>query len=243
MYYAPVLLKKLFSARGLVAVLSVLIVGLVLLIVFVPEEQNEESRITNQESRADEIKTKLATLSQDSDNDGLKDWEEPLYKTDAQNQDTDGDGTNDGEEIKQNRDPLKKGADDKITELRKTASAETEPGPNLTAELMNVFIRGGVIEYLAQGGDPNALSEELYGNLRAIIGPPTFISPPLVSLSELNVITDSSEERLQHISMLWPRHPNNFLVNFPKTIWSCFRKFLRPKIWHDSRNLTGILTQ
>lgn len=49
----------------------------------------------------------------DSDDDGLKDWEEVLWKTDKNNSDTDGDGTSDGEEIKQGRDPLKPGPDDK----------------------------------------------------------------------------------------------------------------------------------
>jgi hypothetical protein len=43
----------------------------------------------------------------DSDGDGLKDWEEALWKTDPQNPDTDGDKTSDGEEISINRDPLK----------------------------------------------------------------------------------------------------------------------------------------
>lgn len=50
----------------------------------------------------------------DSDNDGLKDWEEVLWKTDKNNSDTDGDGTLDGEEVKQSRDPLKSGPDDQL---------------------------------------------------------------------------------------------------------------------------------
>src|SRR3990167_5885058 len=52
------------------------------------------------------------TLSQDSDNDGLKDWEEALWKTDAHNPDTDGDGTTDNHEILAKRDPRKPGPDD-----------------------------------------------------------------------------------------------------------------------------------
>lgn len=43
----------------------------------------------------------------DTDGDGLKDWEELLWKTDFKIADTDGDGTNDGEEVKLNRNPLK----------------------------------------------------------------------------------------------------------------------------------------
>ena len=55
------------------------------------------------------------TLSKDSDNDGLKDWEEALWKTDAHNPDTDGDGTTDNHEILAKRDPRKPGPDDEIT--------------------------------------------------------------------------------------------------------------------------------
>jgi ABC-type cobalt transport system substrate-binding protein len=42
----------------------------------------------------------------DSDGDGLKDWEEALWKTDPKKPDTDGDNTSDGEEILLNRNPL-----------------------------------------------------------------------------------------------------------------------------------------
>jgi len=48
-----------------------------------------------------------AFLNLDSDNDGLKDWEEALWKTDPQKADSDGDGTVDGEEVRLDRDPTK----------------------------------------------------------------------------------------------------------------------------------------
>ena len=53
----------------------------------------------------------------DSDGDGLKDWEEALWKTSPNNPDTDGDGTPDGEEVKQNRDPAVAGPNDEIKEV------------------------------------------------------------------------------------------------------------------------------
>ncbi len=58
----------------------------------------------------------------DSDGDGLKDWEESLWKTNPKDADTDSDGTNDYDEIKINRNPLKPNhsktslPDDKISE-------------------------------------------------------------------------------------------------------------------------------
>ncbi len=64
----------------------------------------------------------------DNDNDGLKDWEETLWKTDPHNPDTDGDGTPDGEEIKQNRNPAVKGPDDGILEtMLNNGSEESNP--------------------------------------------------------------------------------------------------------------------
>lgn len=57
---------------------------------------------------------KKQQVFKDSDNDGLKDWEEELWNTDPSNPDTDNDGTSDYEEIRQERNPLVKGPDDKL---------------------------------------------------------------------------------------------------------------------------------
>lgn len=48
----------------------------------------------------------------DTDNDGLKDWGEALWGTDAKNPDTDGDGTQDGQEVTERRNPIAKGPKD-----------------------------------------------------------------------------------------------------------------------------------
>lgn len=84
-------------------------------------------------------------LSVDSDQDGLKDWEEQIYGTDPHNADTDGDGTKDGDEIAQNRDPLKKGPDDALTK-QDTSLTLSPPSPeyigdqpNLTRKIAEVF--------------------------------------------------------------------------------------------------------
>lgn len=57
--------------------------------------------------------TIIEPQNKDSDNDGLKDWEEELYKTDPFNPDTDNDGYLDGEEINSGHNPLVKGPGDK----------------------------------------------------------------------------------------------------------------------------------
>src|SRR3990167_7988543 len=75
---------------------------------FFPNTQKHP--IENKIAAADNDAWKI--LSSDSDNDGLKDWEELLWKTDPRNPDTDGDGTTDNEEILAKRDPRKPGPDD-----------------------------------------------------------------------------------------------------------------------------------
>ncbi len=66
---------------------------------------------------------------QDSDKDGLKDWEEVLLGIDSKNPDSDGDGTTDGEEVVLNRNPLVKGPKDKMETSTTTKIAQKE---NLT---------------------------------------------------------------------------------------------------------------
>ena len=72
------------------------------------ENQKEITKMVNEISQQ--------TLRNDSDGDGLKDWEEILWKTDPQNSDTDGDGTDDNTEILTKRNPLVAGPDDLLDE-------------------------------------------------------------------------------------------------------------------------------
>jgi len=71
-------------------------------------------------------------IAKDSDGDGLKDWEEALWKTDPNNPDTDGDGTPDGQEIKEGRDPLVPGPDDRLKAPEAgTTTEDGTPSPSL----------------------------------------------------------------------------------------------------------------
>jgi hypothetical protein len=59
----------------------------------------------------------------DSDNDGLPDWEEILWKTDPQNPDTDGDGVSDGKEVETGHSPTTKGPDDLFNQISGSSQA------------------------------------------------------------------------------------------------------------------------
>ena len=60
--------------------------------------------------------TRTINEVQDTDSDGLMDWEETLRGTDTRKADSDSDGTSDGDEVKQNRNPLVAGPNDESTE-------------------------------------------------------------------------------------------------------------------------------
>jgi len=60
------------------------------------------------------VATNISTGGEDSDRDGLKNWEEVLWGTDKNNPDTDGDGTFDGAEVRAGRDPTRPFPDDAL---------------------------------------------------------------------------------------------------------------------------------
>ncbi|MDP2676071.1 MAG: hypothetical protein Q8O83_00060 [bacterium] len=104
-------------------------------------------------------------LSVDTDNDGLKDWEEKLLGTDPNTPDTDGDGTPDGKEIFSGRDPLLAGPNDAIpfkpSDTNKDAYKDTDQlalnitrqlseNPNISEQAMNTVIDTQLIQTIQQ---------------------------------------------------------------------------------------------
>lgn len=128
------------------------------------QEKNQEFE-ENAKKQANQ--QKLDTLSQiDSDNDGLKDWEEALWKTDPNNPDTDGDGTSDGDEIKEKRSPLVAGPDDKIKRAiasDNSADAEYKEGDNLTDYLAKEFLVN-YFTFKAKNINPTDILPQLLSN-------------------------------------------------------------------------------
>ena len=91
----------------------------------------------------------IEKLRQDTDGDGLKDWEEVLFHTDRANPDTDGDGTPDGREVAENRDPLKPGPDDTLVSTTPLEITGKEPDTNLTRDFTRTFLRKPLAQILA----------------------------------------------------------------------------------------------
>lgn len=96
----------------------------------------------------------VAEVSKDSDGDGLKDWEEALWRTNLNNPDTDGDGTTDSAEIAAGRDPLKKGPKDKLPAPADDSFTPLDEAnkDNLTYNLVKNLLSSGVLNSIDQNG-------------------------------------------------------------------------------------------
>ena len=104
-------------------------------------------------------------LDADSDADGLKDWEELLWKTDPNKADTDGDGTNDKEEISLNRNPLKAGPNDKISEKEDLVAQEKAVSDSKQNTLTAAYARKFLTEYMTLKQQKGELSDADKQNL------------------------------------------------------------------------------
>jgi hypothetical protein len=129
----------------------------------------------------------------DTDNDGLKDWEEVLLGTDPKKADSDGDGTPDGREVALGRNPTVKGPNDSQKESAKQAKSVAELSPtekiarDFFARYMELNQSG-----LAKDQDSQvALVESVLKNGVILEKPKT------LSISDIIVSSDTSNQALK----------------------------------------------
>jgi len=152
----------------------------------------------------------------DTDNDGLKDWEESLWGTDIKNPDTDGDGTSDGDEVSLGRNPLVAGPDDKLSK-KVTVSIKNDENPELTRT--DIFAR----EFFA-----NIVALEKTGNTspEALSNTSDFLIKELLknglkdtyTIDDLNINTDVTKEVIHNygneLGNIINKYPQ--LLNYPE---------------------------
>jgi hypothetical protein len=132
------------------------------------------------------------SLDRDDDNDGLKNWEEVLYKTDPKVADTDNDGIKDGEEVKQNNDPLVFGTGKTATN---NAEMPTKPIVYTATDRFSQEIFTQYIEAKKQGID---ISDEISAKIADSVLEQDYSDKiPLYTTSSLKVNTDSSTNSLK----------------------------------------------
>lgn len=159
----------------------------------------------------------------DSDQDGLSNEEERLYKTDPQKRDTDGDGYSDGVEVKSGYDPLRPAPGDKIFEVARPET-ETEEGSasteNLTADLSQE-IASVITQKSAAGEDitldelDERVNELLSGKGAEVVLPPVDIkglkvkNPVSKNLSEEDRKEKEREQALKYLTAMAYIFANN----------------------------------
>jgi len=137
--------------------------------------------------------------NQDSDGDGLKDWEETIFRTDPHNPDTDGDGTSDKDEIAQGRDPLKAGPNDKIVILEQKQSAAVVDANNVTRDFTEKFVKGPITQILAGGGKPTIDTKTVEYYTNDLLNQHVLTKAHIFTQTEiLNTSDDSIQARYQY---------------------------------------------
>ena len=141
-------------------------------------------------------------LDADTDGDGLKDWEELLWKTDSSKADTDGDGTPDGEEINLDRNPLKSGPDDKISDKEDLVAQERAVSDSKQNTLTATYAKQFLGEYLLLKKQKGELTEEdkqnLVGKVMNNIKPLEIADE--YNISDLKISNDDSKLNIKEYS-------------------------------------------
>lgn len=140
-----------------------------------------------------ELPSDLQSL--DSDNDGLKDWEEVLLGTDPHKADTDGDGTPDGKEAQLGRNPLVKGPNDKAADAAHVTASAGDAELTATDKVARDFFarymelnQAGLVNDGASQAD---LIDQVTKNGIILDAPKTYTA------ANLNVSADNSKEAIK----------------------------------------------
>lgn len=136
---------------------------------------------------------------QDTDKDGLKDWEEVLWRTDPQKADTDSDGTLDGKEVELERNPTVKGPNDKISEHPFAQNQDGTKAEPLTAT--DKFARDLFTQYIstkqANGGIPLTSAEQKEIALDMLDKSDVILEKKEYTKTDVVVAKDSSPETIR----------------------------------------------
>lgn len=147
-------------------------------------DQNSSTQITVAE------KTELE--GEDSDGDGLSDWEEGLWGTDINQADTDGDGTKDGDEVAQNRDPLDGGPNDKLA----TSSLRSADEKNTTADIQSKVMPQAFVLAVARDSGEEITNEDIK-RLASSLEADSALESTIYTESDLNIKNNASPEDLR----------------------------------------------
>lgn len=196
--------RKTHKKFSVIAGIFVLLVGAIIGGYLVLESKSGSASISQQinqilgqgKEKINACSPDPADKNKDSDNDGLKDWEEIVWKTEPCKPDTDEDGYLDGEEVSSGYHPAKSAPSDELPDQN---PASPRPLPNnltraLSQELAKKILQGEIepLETDTLGMSSNA-SENSYAAVRTAIQETVSKSLEEFSLAEI----DDEEIKIQ----------------------------------------------
>lgn len=129
----------------------------------------------------------------DTDKDGLRDWQEVLWKTDVNDPDTDKDGTQDGEEVSNGRDPMIAGPKDTLIETRGVtaeASLSLADSINKNPDNMSTTLSRGLFAQFISLEQNGQLTDESQEQLvmDAVAGLSLDQIPPEYTIADVKIV-------------------------------------------------------
>jgi len=163
------------------------------------------------------VKKITTDLEKDSDNDGLKDWEEALWQTDKNKADTDSDGMQDGEEVRTGHDPLNPTKNDLLIKAENSSSASSTS--NLKKGPTEQFAIDLFSKYLnLRSNNPNPLDQITKDNLIQSVTSSDVINSinlPFTTYTEKDLKVSSGETSQADIDIYVAAVKNIINKNYP----------------------------
>lgn len=165
----------------------------------------------------------------DSDDDGLKDWEEVLWGTDPFNPDTDNDGTDDGVEIAVGRNPLVSSSGGVLDTLDSEVPYKKSSAEAVKLSETDVTSRTFFKKYLTLLQSGEGLDEKTRNTLVTETVEDMFAetpSPQIYDESDITIVT-STKEALQNYGNTIMTIINSYAEQNPENEVILFDEFLR----------------
>ena len=224
-----------------------LIFGLLLVVVigFVASQPNKihygvtGTLLANNLNRESQIKILENINKKDTDNDGLKDWEEILWNTNPKDPDSDGDGTKDGDEIETGRDPLKKGPNDEVDNKPFVQSTNTNTFKNLTNT--DVFAQNLFTQYLSLRGSNKSI-DDVDKNLLVSSVVDTVLNKKLskkYKIADLNIVNNTSSVILKKYGNDFARIIQSYADDLQQNELEVFERMLKTENQEDAMYLNN----
>ena len=197
-------MNRFLPSKKLLVFLITTLVILVCSFIYFGFKNKKISYLTNNQKETTQLINKEVqqTLKNDSDGDGLKDWEEILWKTDPHNSDTDGDGTGDNSEVLAGRNPLIAGPNDfldkKIATTKNTPENPTSENVPLTqTDILSRELFAGYVALKQNDQLGTEQEEQFIDSLVEKNLSSQFNIIKKYTLDDLNITEDNSQDSLQ----------------------------------------------